>query len=300
MAPLDEGEDQRFWRVVRLAKRIAFLGDSITDGISGTDYAQLNGYGGVAQMPLSHRFGLVRRADAYGTDSDYGYGGDTALHLTDGRDGIHPADEVSATNADLVFVNAGINDINGGVDAATTVARIVALHRKLNLLGKNTVGSTLMSLGSNYGAAKRDTADAVNSALPAALAAIGVPVLSWQTLAARDGNGFVVPGDLYDGIHPTVGLSVRAGLALAEFLNERVGQASFSPPPANSPVWITGSLYVAGSDAGKDPAWIPQWGSAGNQYEKFTDLQGLVWQQCSSTQGGGDGMHNVYAASPFG
>jgi hypothetical protein len=69
--PFDKGEDRRFWRVVWLAKQIAFLGDSITDGISGTDFTQLNGYGGVAQMALSHRFGLVRRADAYGTDSEF-------------------------------------------------------------------------------------------------------------------------------------------------------------------------------------------------------------------------------------
>jgi hypothetical protein len=125
--------------------------------------------------------------------------------------------------------------------------------------------------------------------------------LSWHTLATRDGNGFVVPADLYDGIHPTLALGFRTGLALADFLDERVGQAPFSPPPAGSPLWLTASPYVADSDGqGKDPAWNPQWGSTGNRYEKFTDLQGLTWQQCSSTQGGENGMHNIYAASPFG
>ena len=293
-------EPRRFWRVARLAKKIAFLGDSITDGISGPDYTILRGYGAVAQTALSQRFSLVRRADAYGTDSDYGYGGFRALDLADGRDGVHPADEVAATDADLVFVNAGINDINSGADAATTVNRIVALHRKLKLLGKNTIGSTLMSLGSNYGAAKRDAADAVNVSLPAALTSIGVPVLSWHTVAIRDANGFVVPGDLYDGIHPTAALGVRTGLALADFLDERVGRTPFSPPLAGSAQWITGSPYVANSVAGKDPAWLPQWGSEGNSYAKLTDTQGLVWQQCTSMQNGVNGMHTIYAASPFG
>ncbi len=35
-------EPRRFWRVARLAKKIAFLGDSITDGISGPDYTILS------------------------------------------------------------------------------------------------------------------------------------------------------------------------------------------------------------------------------------------------------------------
>lgn len=295
-----DAEARRFWRVARLARRIAFLGDSITDGISGLDYTLLRGYGAVAQMAMGHRFSLVPRSNAYATDLDHGYGGFTALHLADGRDGVQPAVEVAATDADLVFVNAGINDINAGDDASTTVARIVALHRKLHALGKSTIGSTLMGFGPVYGAAKRDVADAVNANLPSALAAIGVPVLAWHTVAERDASGFVVPGDLYDGIHPSAALGVKTGLALADFLNDRVGQAPFVPPAADSPLWVTASPYVTGNVGGKDPLWVPQWGSAGNTYQKISGPDGSEWQQCTSNQGGENGLHSIYAASPFG
>ncbi len=295
-----DDEPRRFWRVVRLAKRIAFLGDSITDGISGPNYTQFRGYGGVAQTAMEHRFSLVRRSNAYGNDLDHGYGGYGALHLTTGVDNIFPADDVGATDADLVFVNAGINDIKLGATAQTTVSRVVDLHQKLRRLGKLTVGSTLMGFGSVYGDLKRETADEVNRLLPAALAAIGVPVLEWHSAARRDASGFVGAGDLYDGIHPSAALGVKTGLLLAAFLDERVGQAPFVPPDVGSAQWLTGSPYVGGDLGGKDPAWIPQWGTVGNIYNKHADGQGAIWQECTSSTGGGDGMHSIFVASPFG
>jgi hypothetical protein len=30
------------------------------------------------------------------------------------------------------------------------------------------------------------------------------------------------------------------------------------------------------------------------------DSEGAIWQECTSFTGGGDGMHNIFAASPFG
>lgn len=294
-----DDEPRRFWRVVRLAKRIAFLGDSITDGISGPNYTQFLGYGGVAQTAMEHRFTLVRRNNAYGNDLDHGYGGYGALHLTTGVDHIFPADDVGATDADLVFVNAGINDINGGATAQTTVSRVVDLHQKLRALGKLTIGSTLMGFGANYGDLKRATADEVNRLLPAALAAIGVPVLEWHSAARRDASGFVEAGDLYDGIHPSAALGVKTGLLLAAFLDERVSQAPFVPPGVGSAQWLTGSPYVGGDLGGKDPAWIPQWGTVGNTYHKHRDSEGAIWQECTSSTGD-DGMHSIVAASRLG
>jgi hypothetical protein len=294
-----DDEPRRFWRVVRLAKRIAFLGDSITDGISHPHWTVFRGYGGVAQTAMEHRFSLVRRSNAYGNDSDHGYGGYTAQHLTTGLNNIFPADDVGATDADLVFVNAGINDINGGATAQTTVSRVVDLHQKLRMLGKPTIGSTLMGFGPVYGDLKRETADEVNRTLPVALAAIGVPALEWHSAARRDANGFVEVGDLYDGIHPSAALGVKTGLLLAAFLDERVGQAPFVPPSIDSAQWLTGSPYVGGDLGGKDPAWIPEWGTVGNTYTKHADSQGTIWQECTSSTGG-EGMHSILASSRLG
>jgi len=295
------GKSREFYRVRQLVRRIAFYGDSITNGISGSVVPIAprdlfgHGYAGYARDILNQRFRLVARNNGYANDLDHGYSGWNTRDLVIGRDGYDSLAAVSQSDADVVFVHAGVNDIFTDASCESVIADLVALHRAVRAEGKPTWGSTIIPTGRNRGVVVRDKIVTVNAALPAALAAIGVPCIEWHKVIELDRDGFAVVNDVRDGTHPSIAGAAKLGARLAKWIDADVGEQPWFVPPLDGALrWLSPNPYVSGDNgSGLAISWRAHYGSSDNSYSKFVDENGDLWQEVTCTPTTAYSTHNL-------
>lgn len=228
------------------------------------------------------------------SDFDFGYSGWTADQLENGKDdgGLkYPVTYVGQSDAQLVIINAGINDLIGADNAATTAADILSLAQAVKATGKQVAVCNLLPCGSGgtYGSATlRDDIKSVNATLATSIPAAGMDLIDTYSAINRDGSDYAIANDIYatDGIHPTAEGGKLVGLKIAEHLDAKAGARELVTPPVDgSPAWLTDNPYMAGT--GGEDGMADGFESAFENatLAKFTDADGNVWQQRTSTPG---------------
>lgn len=135
--------------------RVACVGTSITEqgSLLVTDSNPRiidagNGHAGWLEHLSNHRARLVRRNGVAetATDKTFGYSGYGLVGLTDGASAVFPLDNAIASDAEVLVLEGGTNDISGGVQA-TIVSRITNYWTKAVASGKRVIALNVLPYG---------------------------------------------------------------------------------------------------------------------------------------------------------
>lgn len=208
--------------------RVALLGDSITNQNAdiGTNTATRtygSGYFWWANVLLGGALTLVTNGTS---DAEFGTSGQTTGNIA--GDTL-PSDDLTAcaaSDAHIVIVHAGTNDVRSDVSAATIAANLQTIWNTLLAAGKTVIATTI--LPSNYPgdtAARNQTIPDVNRLIRANAARTrGVVLCDWYgaMLDASTGYAGIAYLKTSDYVHPNVVGASRIGKVLADVLRPLV------------------------------------------------------------------------------
>ena len=310
-----------------LVYRIAFCGDSITNGASGYQTAPASGWvagwlatgaAGWAAAILEHAItGAVNtRPMNYAgyPDLDFGWDGITAADYLNSTTAIStfptpdayagnlltPAQAAVAEDPDAFVLHIGTNDLNTAT-ASTTLTRITALAVYLRGTGKPVFLCTLLPRTGNTSGPTVETfqsrIDDVNAALPAIALATGCTLVSWHADLMTGGAQNAIY--FSDSTHPNAAGCALMGIALAASLTAFVGDP-YPIPAKGAAAWITSNPYM---DVDTSPADEIADGFSAYWYTTAAhtvgDVGGTIWQT-TKEQAESTTIHEFYAPSPSG
>lgn len=255
--------------------KIAFIGDSITSGITPT-YPHLRfaaGYDVRTMLRLRQRLDLVAYA---------GHGGKTFVDLLSYVD-----TEIIPYSPDICVVQGGTNDIGQGRTAEQVEAAAAALHAHLHAAGIKTVACDTTTSAS-WTSAQLDIADAYNTWLAGYAAATEgvIAHAAWNDDFA-DVDRYPVESYVSDGTHPTADGAAVLGYVLAAELK---AYADIIPEkwllPNEPGTQLVANPYMTGNVAGVATGWElypPAGGACTGTKVARTDGVSGEWQQVEVT-----------------
>ena len=271
---------------------LAFLGDSITAaGAVQTSTATSlftlgTGFSNWLQIYLRQRFTVV------GT---FGYGGQTVAQIRG-----HLADAL-AVNPKYLFIEAGINSIEGAVSAADIIADLDAMHAVCRDAGVTVLQSTitpssgLTSTGASVATKKANIAT-VNAWITDEATRVPGVIAVPMDEAIDDGTGSPVTGTTYDGTHPSTYGAQLLGQAAGKILRGVIPRNDALLPATNSETWNalpnglftgTGGFLNFVANTGVASGWQASYGGTVTAVPtKVARSDGFgEWQQISITAG---------------
>lgn len=265
----------RWEQIPSYPTKIAFIGDSITGGITPT-YPHLRfaaGYDVRTMLRLRQRLDLVAYA---------GHGGKTLVDLLSYVD-----TEIIPYSPDICVVQGGTNDIGQGRTAEQVEAAAAALHAHLHAAGIKTVACDTTTSAS-WTSSQLDIADAYNTWL-AGYAATTEGVIAhaaWNDDFA-DVDRYPVESYVSDGTHPTADGAAVLGDVLAAELK---AYADIIPEkwllPNEPGTQLVANPYMTGNVAGVATGWElypPAGGACTGTKVARTDRVSGEWQQVEVT-----------------
>jgi hypothetical protein len=298
-------------------RKIAFCGDSITNGNSGRVAAVgaqaqylARSWSGFTASILKHA--IIPTKNNYpilGVGyEDYDFGTDgisidqfmffTVNEVSTGNNkwpgvAITPMRAAIDTNPDIFVVFLGTNNIISD-SAATILDKLDSLLSVFETTGKLVFIAELLprlNTSLDVGGSYQVKINAVNAGLPEVAANHGAIIIPWHNALALNG----APNPLYfndeDGgagttyLHPNVAGCAKMGEVCAETLSIYVGEP-YPIPIENSPAWLTSNAYCTSPTAPAAGAATGFTATGGSTASLVIDDDSIVWQQCSSALSG--------------
>lgn len=218
-------------------------------------------------------------------------------------------DTVSNLAPDIVCLAIGINDINGGDSAASTMANIETICAYYLSLGYRVLLGNLRPVEATYAVSgvdwSNDSARMVQrDALNAAIAsyATTTPGVFLVDLAAAYSNGATPPrpnvGDMEDGLHPSATGAYRGGRAWEAALRKIIKPLAWSRP-SGANIIGNGVFAGAGGTAGTGltgdvaPQWAATFSRSGASGGSATASKNSADEQVIAFTPGGNAWEQV-------
>ena len=159
--------------------------------------------------------------------------------------------DVLAHEPDVCFVLAGVNDISGGVPAATIISNLQSIYQQLAAKLITVVALTITPYGSghaSYNTANVQTMLAVNKWIRQYCAATPgmICVDTFAALVNPAGSGAAASGVLYDNLHPAPKGALAMGTAVKNVLTGRFPAGQYL---------VSSNSDNYGADAGNSNIW---------------------------------------------
>jgi len=249
------------------AVALAALGDSQTDRSSSATRVDSISYVTWLRILGGEKTPFVKSPST--GEWDFGYSGETAAEI------MAHIDDVIASEADTVLVQAGINDITDGATAQETADNVIALWDRLLLAGKQVLAIGIFPQNLS---GKQPTIDAANAILETAASSRSIPYYELPDSMRAGGVSGAIMDTAYmsDDTH----LSARGCQVAAEFILEEFEPylAKINPFPASDSASVISPSYSW--EGGFDGANKP------NDWTLVTGAATLAYAQEAATDGG--------------
>ena len=251
----------------RRATKLAALGDSQTDRSSSATRVDSISYVTWLRILGGEKTPFVKSPST--GEWDFGYSGETAAEI------MAHIDDVIASEADTVLVQAGINDITDGATAQETADNVIALWDRLLLAGKQVLAIGIFPQNLS---GKQPTIDAANAILETAASSRSIPYYELPDSMRAGGVSGAIMDTAYmsDDTHlSAMGCQVAAEFILEEF---EPYLAKINPFPASDSASVISPSYSW--EGGFDGANKP------NDWTLVTGAATLTYAQEAATDGG--------------
>lgn len=240
----------------RYIQTVAFMGDSITGGVTINQTGAIQTIGGYGLGPLFFDSGLELVVSSAGTN--FQTGGYSAAEV---RDIWLP--QVITAAPDLCCWMCGTNSLGdavtaGGGNNATAAAwlfeQLVDIMEGLRDAGiASVIGTITPDTDDDFTADMRTIRALTNDLIRANAASYGTKVWDGAPLLSTDPeDDTALANSLYlrDDIHPNVVGQWRLGKALSETVKQHFRVPEFVSPASDDPTWITPNPYLTGDVSG--------------------------------------------------
>ena len=282
----------RFFRVVSakskpLISRVAWLGDSITEGETQPDGRCHLLTGRLVHVLLDQRITPV--ANSIRGDWDFGWSGFTSQQLINGRPdlpGVFPVQRVINSGADTCVVHIGTNNITWGQPVDMIVSSISEVWDLLRAANITTIGTEITP---RAGISSVEVVDDINSRLNSEARARGMIFAEWNRVG-RLANGTADPKYYPDGLHPNAMAASAKAIYLADVFVRKATLLDYrSIGSIGNPEWITPNPAMASSGESPPNAW-----------QSYPPANGTTEFSIVPSSGGGDPWLQLVVRQPEG